>query len=186
MIAASRISLFFYIPFLVNFSAWNVYSFKFLPFTTNTKITLNHNIASLKEHEIVICQTFDLEVTTRWKLNIELDNIEYQQWTGVLRMIQKYTLRSTILREMYANFNGRWYRQFWTNTRWLQTLNRLITYYYSNVFLMQSKHNLSLWLLFHSLPSNPPPLSAAYMRQWTESELIKIKACRLFDTKPLS
>ena len=33
------------------------------------------------------------------------------------------------------------------------------------------------------LNSSPP--SAAYMRQWTESSLVQVMACRLFGTKPL-
>ena len=33
---------------------------------------------------------------------------------------------------------------------------------------------------------NPPPPSAAYMRQWIGSALVQIKACRLFGAKPLS
>ena len=35
---------------------------------------------------------------------------------------------------------------------------------------------------FH-LNSSPP--NAAYMRQWTGSSLIQVKACRLFSAKPL-
>ena len=69
IIATSRILFIFYIPFLVSFSACNIYS----PFTTNTSITLNHNIASFREHGIVVCQKFALEDTSWLKLNTKID-----------------------------------------------------------------------------------------------------------------
>ena len=46
-----------------------------------------------------------------------------------------------------------------------------------------------LWLHCNALSSNKTidssPPSAAYMRQWIESALVKIMACRLFCTRPL-
>ena len=40
--------------------------------------------------------------------------------------------------------------------------------------------------LWKKLYFNPYPPSAAYLRQWTGSSLVQIKACRLFGAKPLS
>ena len=44
---------------------------------------------------------------------------------------------------------------------------------------------MSTWLTPH-MPTPHPNPSAACMRQWTESALVKVKACRLFGAKPLS
>ena len=46
-----------------------------------------------------------------------------------------------------------------------------------------SEYGLLFW--FPDLINSSPP-NAAYMRQWNWSALVKIMACRLFRTKPLS
>ena len=38
---------------------------------------------------------------------------------------------------------------------------------------------------FQVKPYICPKFSAAYMRQWTESSLLQVMACRLFGAKPL-
>ena len=75
---------------------------------------------------------------------------------------------------------------------WMIIANGTIFYQISSRFLFSvpfpAKHGLSNHFTYRSRkpPFNSSPPSAAYMHQWIRSALVKIKACRLFGTKPLS
>ena len=74
-----------------------------------------------------------------------------------------------------------------------QHINQLLNYQYY-CHSVRIKNYITSILFFHKLIQavtammcfNSSPPSAAYMRQWIRSALVKIMACHLFGAKPLS
>ena len=66
---------------------------------------------------------------------------------------------------------------------WVKQSNQ---YNHKDSLMQKRRNSIANALELQLFCINSSPLSAAYMRQWIRSALVKIVACRLFGAKPLS
>ena len=137
----------------------------------------------------------------------DLQYIDMVWWFHIVQMKHKYTVQiyfiegfiyTSVTMDIIGSCDG--LVPFWGEATWTCTDMLWIEAWGKNITEIRIKYNCHPWkLIWISIPNldlvsdlnkvitiNSSPPSAGYMRQWIGSALVKIMACHLFATKPLS